>query len=211
MQTPPYDLGFMIGRFQHIHSGHEHVIDQGLLLCDRVLILVGSAGERGTNRNPFDTATRIEMMREVYPDTNRVLISTLPDLSQPGDLSPEWGRHVLDAIKQQVRVLPDVMLYGDDDNRSIWFKNQREEMKTVAEFIIARAKHPISATIIRQYLWDDNFDVWAKNVHPRLRKHYPRLRTELLQAPGLADAMRMAKPKTVWQPGPTVHPMDAHI
>ena len=37
----PYDSGVIVGRFQNLHKGHERLIDTGLLLCDRLLILIG--------------------------------------------------------------------------------------------------------------------------------------------------------------------------
>lgn len=36
----PYDVGFICGRFQTFHKGHEKLIETGLMLCDRLLILL---------------------------------------------------------------------------------------------------------------------------------------------------------------------------
>ena len=49
----PYDVGLVCGRFQTFHKGHEKLVDTGLLLCDRLLILIGSAQESGTERNQY--------------------------------------------------------------------------------------------------------------------------------------------------------------
>lgn len=38
----PYDTGLICGRFQTFHKGHERLVESGLLLCDRLLILIGS-------------------------------------------------------------------------------------------------------------------------------------------------------------------------
>ena len=48
-----YDTGLICGRFQTFHKGHERLVDTGLLLCDRLLILIGSAQECGTERKSF--------------------------------------------------------------------------------------------------------------------------------------------------------------
>ena len=50
----PYDTGLVCGRFQTFHKGHERLVDTGLLLCDRLLILIGSAQECGTERKNKD-------------------------------------------------------------------------------------------------------------------------------------------------------------
>ena len=47
----PYDVGVICGRFQTFHIGHESLVNTALTLCDRVLILVGSSQECGTERN----------------------------------------------------------------------------------------------------------------------------------------------------------------
>lgn len=39
----PYDIGLVVGRFQHFHIGHRSLVENAYKLCDRVLILVGSA------------------------------------------------------------------------------------------------------------------------------------------------------------------------
>ena len=59
----PYDVGRVCGSFQTFHKGHEKLIDTGLLLCDRILILVGSAQECGTVLNPLNVNTRFRMIR----------------------------------------------------------------------------------------------------------------------------------------------------
>lgn len=64
----PYDCGLICGRFQTFHIGHESLVETGLKLCDRVLILVGSAQESGTERNPYDVATRMDMLKAIYGD-----------------------------------------------------------------------------------------------------------------------------------------------
>ena len=43
----PYDVGLVCGRFQTFHKGHEKLVDTGLLLCDRLLILI-----QYTDQNP---------------------------------------------------------------------------------------------------------------------------------------------------------------
>ena len=52
--TKPYDVGLIVGRFQTLHKGHEKLIETGLMLCDRLLILIGSSQECGTERNPLN-------------------------------------------------------------------------------------------------------------------------------------------------------------
>ena len=70
----PYDTGLVCGRFQTFHKGHERLVDTGLLLCDRLLILIGSAQECGTERNPFNINTRTKILKEIYGERPEVMI-----------------------------------------------------------------------------------------------------------------------------------------
>jgi nicotinamide-nucleotide adenylyltransferase len=182
----PYDLGLFVGRLQHIHAGHEHVINTALKVCDRLLILVGSAQEAGTIRNPFNVGTRIDMIREIYG--SEVIVRALPDLTNEDDIGPHWGKFVLDHVRQAVRKLPEIMIYGNDEQRSGWFAP--DDIKTITEMIVSRANLPISATMLRGFMAEDRYDDWARNVNPRLHKHYDKLRQELLSIDYYKEASR---------------------
>ncbi len=177
MYYKPYDLAMLTGRFQHIHVGHESLIETGLKLADRMLILVGSAQEQGTKRNPYDVSTRIEMIKEIYPHDN-VIVKPLVDLTHEEDVTPDWGRFVLKNVKNYIYKTPEVMVYGNDESRSRWF--DPEDIKDCMEIIVPRARLPISATQVRQMLLNDDFDEWMKWVNPKLHKHYPMLRQRLV-------------------------------
>jgi len=56
-----YELGVVCGRFGHEQIGHVSLFDTCMALCKRTLILVGSAQESGTLRNPFRVETRIDV------------------------------------------------------------------------------------------------------------------------------------------------------
>ena len=71
----PYDVGLICGRFQTFHKGHEKLVDTGLMLCDRLLILIGSAQECGTERNPLNINTRTKMLKEIYGDYSDQIIA----------------------------------------------------------------------------------------------------------------------------------------
>lgn len=175
----PYDVGMSIGRFQHIHKGHEHMLDTMRLLCQRPYIFVGSAQEYGTRRNPFKIDTRIKMIKAVYGD--EVIVRPLNDLSNENDLTPDWGKYLMNSCKQTFFKIPEVMVYGNDDSRSQWFVNNPTKPRT--EVIVDRADIDISATEVRIYLMLDMRQEWMKWVSPRLHMYYEELRSELMAVP----------------------------
>lgn len=173
-----YDTGLLVGRFQTFHKGHQKLVETGLLLCDRLLVLVGSAQECGTERNPLNIETRIQMIKAVYPDDSRVMIYALSDLSNENDIRPEWGRYVLENVDRYIYKAPELMIYGNDESRSRWFDT--EDIKDTSEFIVNRGALPISATMLRELMVKDNRREWMKWVDPKLHKMYDRLRNELM-------------------------------
>lgn len=185
----PYDSGLLVGRFQTFHKGHQKLIETGLMLCDRLLVFVGSAQEFGTERNPLNVETRIEMIKSVFP-TDRVMIYALPDLSNESDIRPEWGRFLLSHVDRYLYKAPELMIYGNDESRSRWF--DQEDIKNTSEFIVNRGALPISATMLREMMVFDQRREWMKWVDPKLHKMYNRLRDELMSVPFYQE---MAKSK----------------
>ena len=80
-----YNLGLICGRFGPIHKGHQSIINTSIERCDKTLIFVGSAQESGTLRNPFSADFRMDLIRKVFPDKNKVQIEkskNIVDLTQ---------------------------------------------------------------------------------------------------------------------------------
>lgn len=175
----PYDCGLLIGRFQTFHKGHQSLVETGMKLCDRMLILVGSAQECGTERNPFNIKTRIEAIEEIYGYDKNIMIYGLTDLTNENDITYEWGRYVLKNVRRYIHKVPELMIYGNDEARSRWFNP--EDIKDTSEFIVPRSRLPISATQIRKLMVEDNREEWMKWVDPKLHKLYDRLRGELME------------------------------
>lgn len=174
----PYDVGMICGRFQTFHKGHEKLVDTGRMLCDRLLILIGSAQECGTERNPLNINTRTKMLKEIYGDSPNIMIYGLADMTDENDIRPEWGKYLLNNVDRYIFKNPEVMIYGNDESRSAWF--DKSDLKNTTELIINRAELPISATMLRQYMVADNRREWMKWVNPKLHKMYDELRRELM-------------------------------
>lgn len=175
-----FQYGFILGRFQHVHLGHEKMIDTALEVCSNVLLFVGSAQLQGTLRNPYGVELRMELLRKIYGD--RIWLAALPDYTHEGDHSHDWGRYLLGAARQFGRehALPelDLMIYGNDEERESWFP--QEEMASISRLILPRAKLPINATRLREALASNDREFWERYVNASLYEDYERLRDELL-------------------------------
>ena len=49
-----HKVGLYVGRFQPFHNGHLSIVKEGLAHCARLILVIGSAQESGTEQNPFD-------------------------------------------------------------------------------------------------------------------------------------------------------------
>lgn len=177
----PYDCGLICGRFQTFHIGHESLVETGFKLCDRVLVLIGSAQEYGTERNPLSITTRTEVLRAIYGDAENIMIYGINDLTNENDIRPEWGRYLLDNVDRYIFKAPDLMIYGNDEARSRWF--DPNDIRDTSELIVNRGRIPISATMVREAMAKDDRKKWMSMVNPKLHKMYDRLRRELMTVP----------------------------
>ena len=198
-EARPYDTGLIVGRFQSFHKGHQRLIETGLMLCDRLLILVGSSQECGTERNPLNIRTRIDMIRTVYPTknypTDRIMLYALSDMTDENDIRPEWGRYLLSNVDRYIYKAPELMIYGNDEARSRWFDTN--DIKDTSEFIVNRGSLPISATMLRELMVRNDRREWMKWVDPRLHKMYDVLRDELMTVPFYQDMERRLFARTL--------------
>lgn len=61
-----FDTLVFIGRFQPFHNGHKAVIDQALKQAKKVVVVIGSAYQPRSIKNPFTFEERVEMISAAY-------------------------------------------------------------------------------------------------------------------------------------------------
>ncbi len=174
-----FELGLVLGRFQPMHNGHQQIVEITRSLCQKTLILISSAQESGTFRNPFQLETRKNIIDTIYGNKEDVIIGTMNDMTNENDICFEWGKYILNHIENNYGRLPDLMVYGKDESRKGWFSN--EDSQKFSELIIARNKINISATKLREYLVQDKKEEWKSFVPKEISNMYETLRNELLK------------------------------
>ena len=181
--APRFDMGVTIGRFGHVQLGHNSLFDMSMSLCRRTYIIVGSAQERDTLRNPFTVETRIKAIRECYPGVpeSKLIIGGLNDMTNELDINTEWGRYLKSHIIAKMHKFASLMVYGNDEFRSQWFS--AEDLKHTAEIVIPRSTIPISGTQVRGLLLIDDEAAWQKCTNEMIHFMYPELREELMSVP----------------------------
>lgn len=76
--SSPADLAVYIGRFQPLHLGHLSLIYQTLDQGRHVVLVLGSAHQARTPKNPFTWQERAEMIRAALPEADQERVHLLP-------------------------------------------------------------------------------------------------------------------------------------
>ena len=172
-----FDTGIIVGRFQHVHNGHEKIINIGRKLCDKLLIFVGSYGVEKSIKNPYDYEYRKELITKIYKEdveNGSIVIKPLKDLQDKNELSPRWGRYVIDNATNILGKRPECIIYGKD--KDIFKCFDKETVKNITEILVDRNVFNISATKMREFLLNDNKKEWEKYANPAIYSEYDNLR-----------------------------------
>ena len=168
----PYELGFLLGRFQPVHIGHEDMIDQAISMCREVAVFIGSSQESGTAINPLSFEQRKELIENVYGKS--VKVYPIPDIGV-GNVS-EWGEYVLKTVENRCGKAPDLFISGKEERRLEWFNG--EKGKALSEWIIPKTID-ISASRLREMLILG--DEWKKYVNPKNIEKYESLKEQFIK------------------------------
>jgi nicotinamide-nucleotide adenylyltransferase len=79
-----FKRGLFVGRFQPFHLGHLGAIKNALEHVNELIIMVGSAENSHSDKNPFTAGERVEMilsaLREAHIDPSRYLVVPIRDV-----------------------------------------------------------------------------------------------------------------------------------
>ncbi len=175
MSAKPYELGIIVGRFQTFHTGHEQIVGKAIELCESVGLFVGSSQESGTLKNPFSYETRKRILDTIFGDS--VKIFPLPDIGVGNNGA--WGEYVLKNVKDRFQRSPDLLVSGKEERRVSWFDGI--EGVSVSELYVPKTID-ISATKMREFFINDEFEEWKNYTNSKLWSEYSTLRAEVLNS-----------------------------
>ena len=178
MSTKVFKRGLIIGRFAPAQLGHNKLIDTGLKLCESTLVLVGSAQESGTLRNPYDIETRINIIKKAHPGIpdDVLMIRGINDLKNEFNNDYSWGNYVKEEVIRHQGEFSDIAIYGNDPVKRSWFKANE-----LAELYMPRDE--ISATYVRGLILIGDKEEWKKTTSHFIHDMYDELREKLMSVP----------------------------
>lgn len=134
-----YDCLVFIGRFQPVHYGHVAVMEEALRIARQVIVLVGSAWQARSLRNPFTFDERTRMIRSCFSDSANTRLEIVPllDALYNDDVwVRDVQRKVRDIARPQANRMPRIALIGanrhDSSTQSSYYLSLFPQWESVA-------------------------------------------------------------------------------
>jgi len=112
-----YHAAVLIGRFQPVHTGHLALLREALARAERAIVVLGSAHQARTPKNPFTWQERARLLRAALPEAERARLIVLPMRDYYDE--PRWAQAVRQAVAQHTPAQARIALVGHfKDNTS---------------------------------------------------------------------------------------------
>ncbi|MBS9402613.1 bifunctional nicotinamide-nucleotide adenylyltransferase/Nudix hydroxylase [Halomonas sp. TRM85114] len=147
-----FDCLVFIGRFQPPHLGHLAVIHEALKRARQVIVLIGSAWQARSLRNPWHYEERQHMLRSAFDgeDNDRLEIVPLLDALYNNDVwVRDVQRKVRDIASPDRARLPRIGLIGASRGQSSYYLSLFPQWESVSVPLV----ESISASHIRERLF----------------------------------------------------------
>ncbi len=164
-----YSVAVIIGRFQPFHNNHAKLVEQGLEIADRVLILVGSAYAARSPKNPFTFEERKSLILDCFLEsgkpstdcsitmTQRIFVEPIRDHFYSDDV---WLANVQAVCSNHIEDGETVALLGSYKDSSSYYLNLFPQWEYVPPGIESMRVPSgsgtpwMDATAIREVLFD---------------------------------------------------------
>lgn len=156
-----HKVGLLVGRFQPFHKGHYELVQESLRHCAHLILVIGSAQESRTRKNPFNFDERWTWIQRTLRGTSkRITVIGVTDRAQIKD-DGSWGEYMLGEVERQTGLRPTINFQGQESIRSHWFDGI-----DIENFEIDRTEMPISATMVRKAILTNDYSTFCDMMHP---------------------------------------------
>ena len=157
-----YKLAVFIGRFQIYHNGHHQVVSKALEIADRVAVLVGSANEPRSYRNPFNFGERVEMIDNAFDlnERRRLDFHAVEDRKYDDEA---WVCQIQQIVENYGFENEEIALIGLEKDHTSYY------LKLFPQWNSASVKqdHILSSTDMRKFFFDNSASEDIESMIPR--------------------------------------------
>jgi len=109
-----HDVAVYIGRFQPFHNGHLALLERALAAAPLCVVVIGSAYQARSPKNPFTWEERAQMIRLALPEADRARVLFLPvrDYYDEGRWTAAVRRGVDAMLAKWGTAAPSIVLVG---------------------------------------------------------------------------------------------------
>ena len=105
-----YDTAILIGRFEPVHNGHLALLRRALDSAHQTIVVMGSAWQVRSPKNPFTWQERAAMLCDALPEADRARLHVLPVRDYYNEA--RWVQAVRASVAQQVPADARIGLVG---------------------------------------------------------------------------------------------------
>ena len=105
-----YDTAILIGRFEPVHHGHLALLRQALERAPQAIVIMGSAWQARSPKNPFAWTERQAMLLDALPAPERARVTVLPVRDHYNEA--RWVAAVRQAVAQHTAPSARIGLVG---------------------------------------------------------------------------------------------------
>lgn len=120
--TKKYNVAVVIGRFQPVHLAHKELLDFAFEQADKVIVIIGSANQPRTFKNPFTADERAQMIFSACPNRRSPNLVTVPNIDTPYNDSA-WVSRVQRIVYEHSNPTDKIVLVGHDKDQSTHYLN----------------------------------------------------------------------------------------
>lgn len=111
-------VAVFIGRFEPLHNGHAEVIFTALSKFDKLILLIGSADQPRTIRNPFLYSERKQIIQTTFSGLGKLTIDSLNDYPYNDQA---WILEVMEKVKNHTSPDDQITLIGHSKDHSSYY------------------------------------------------------------------------------------------
>lgn len=159
--TKKYDAIVFIGRFQPLHNAHVEIIRKAAELANKVIIVVGSANQPRTFKNPFSYAEREYLIQDTYEFGTNLIVASNYDTIYNDD---SWAVRVQNIVAKHTTEDSKIAIIGHKKDETSFYLDMFPQWELVEVDLIEE----LSASQIRQlYFREDYNPNFIRSVVPQ--------------------------------------------
>jgi bifunctional NMN adenylyltransferase/nudix hydrolase len=159
-----FDVAVVIGRFQPVHNGHLELFRHAAKIADNVLVIVGSAHQPRTIKNPFTVEDRVSMIEPCLRSLAVSRFSIVPNIDTIYN-DAAWAVRVQEIVNNYLGKIDGtkVAIVGHKKDDTSFYLDMFPQWS----FVDVGSVEPLDATSVRELFFAERMNMnFIRSVVP---------------------------------------------